>query len=57
MDTDLLVCAPSDQGWPVINWSQVRRQVKKLQAPIVKATQAGKHGKVKALQWLLTYSF
>ncbi len=57
MNTDLSVCAPSAQGWAVINWSQVQRRVKKLQARIVKATQGGKLGKVKALQWLLTHSF
>jgi len=28
-----------------------------VQARIVKATQEGRHGKVKALQWLLTHSF
>jgi RNA-directed DNA polymerase len=57
MDTDLSVCAPSGHRWAEIKWSQVRRQVKKLQARIVKATQGGKQGKVKALQWLLTHSF
>ena len=57
MNTDLSVCAPSGQGWAEINWFQVQLQVKKLQARIVKATQAGKQGKVKALQWLLTHSF
>jgi len=30
MNTDLSVCAPSAQGWAVINWSQVQRRVKKL---------------------------
>jgi RNA-directed DNA polymerase len=31
--------------------------VRRLQTRIVKATQEGKHGKVKSLQWLLTHSF
>ena len=31
--------------------------VNKLQARIVKAQKAGKHGRVKALQWMLTHSF
>jgi RNA-directed DNA polymerase len=31
--------------------------VRRLQARIVKATQEGKHGKVKSLQWILTHSF
>ncbi len=52
-----MACAPSGLGWQTIKWVAVRRQVRKLQARIVKATQDGKHGKVKALQWLLTHSF
>ena len=51
------VCAPSGLSWTGIDWSRVQRQVKKLQARIVKATQEGRYGKVKALQWLLTHSF
>jgi hypothetical protein len=34
----------------------VQRQVRRLQARIVKATQDGRHNKAKALQWLLTHS-
>ena len=49
--------APSGLTWDGINWAQVQRQVRRLQARIVKWTQAGKHNKVKALQWLLTHSF
>ena len=51
------MCAPSELNWQGIKWSPVKRQVKRLQARIVKATQAGDYGKVKALQWLLTHSF
>src|SRR5574339_960451 len=43
--------------WHQINWSAVHRNVRRLQARIVKATQEGKWGKVKALQRLLTRSF
>jgi RNA-directed DNA polymerase len=43
--------------WHGIDWSQVSRTVRRLQARIVKATQAGRWGKVKALQSLLTHSF
>ncbi|ACF45702.1 RNA-directed DNA polymerase [Prosthecochloris aestuarii DSM 271] len=57
MNTATTVCAPSGPSWTGINWSRVQRQVKKLQARIVKATQEGRYGKVKALQWLLTHSF
>ena len=57
MNAGTMACAPSGLGWQTIKWVAVRRQVRKLQARIVKATQDGKHGKVKALQWLLTHSF
>ena len=43
--------------WKLINWKKVNRNVKQLQARIVKATEAGRWGKVKALQRLLTHSF
>lgn len=45
------------QQWEEINWQQVQRNVRQLQARIVKATQEGRWGKVKALQRLLTRSF
>ena len=44
-------------NWHAIEWQQVHRNVRRLQARIVKAVQAGRWGKVKALQWLLTHSF
>jgi RNA-directed DNA polymerase len=52
-------CAPSDRkvDWNAINWQIVTRNVKRLQARIVKATQEGRWGKVKALQRLLTHSY
>ena len=40
-----------------LDWPQCERQVRRLQARIVKATQEGRWGKVKALQRLLTHSF
>ena len=43
--------------WHTINWEQAHREVRRLQARIVKATQAGRWGKVKALQRLLTRSY
>ena len=43
--------------WHAIDWSKAHRNVRRLQARIVKAKQAGKWGKVKALQRLLTHSF
>jgi len=57
MNAGTVACAPSGLGWQTINWVNAKRQVRKLQARIVKATQEGKRGKVKALQWLLTHSF
>ncbi len=44
-------------GWHSIDWASCHREVRRLQARIVKATQEGRWGKVKALQWLLTHSF
>jgi RNA-directed DNA polymerase len=42
--------------WKAIDWSHVREQVRRLQMRIAKATQAGRHRKAQALQWLLTHS-
>ena len=52
-------CAASGlkMDWHGINWGKCHQQVRRLQARIVKATQEGRWGKVKALQWLLTHSF
>jgi RNA-directed DNA polymerase len=44
-------------NWHDIEWEKVHRDVRRLQARIVKATQEGRWGKVKALQRLLTRSF
>lgn len=43
--------------WHTIDWPSVHENVRRLQARIVKATQDGRWGKVKALQRLLTHSF
>jgi RNA-directed DNA polymerase len=52
-------CAPSgpELAWSGIDWDHCLYQVRRLQARIVKATQEGRRGKAKALQWLLTHSF
>jgi RNA-directed DNA polymerase len=57
MNAATRACASSGVTWNGIDWVKVQRQVRRLQARIVKATQAGKHNKAKALQWLLTHSF
>jgi RNA-directed DNA polymerase len=44
-------------NWHSIDWHKVHQNVRRLQARIVKATQEGRRGKVKALQRLLTRSF
>jgi len=61
MTTQEIACAgaPSHESmaWHSIDWAKCYREVRRLQARIVKATREGKHGKVKALQWILTHSF
>src|SRR5271165_1361383 len=59
MNVEHSACAPSTgvTDWDQINWKQCERQVERLQARIVKASQLGRWGKVKALQRLLTCSF
>ena len=59
MNAVTTACAAScpEVDWHGIDWAQCHRQVRRLQARIVKATQEGRWGKVKALQWLLTHSF
>jgi RNA-directed DNA polymerase len=44
-------------GWHSINWKKVWRNVRRLQARIVKAIQEGRWHKVQALVYLLTHSF
>ena len=43
--------------WDSIDWPSLEGHVRRLQMRIAKATRAGRWGKVKALQWLLTHSF
>jgi RNA-directed DNA polymerase len=57
MNAATRACAPSGMAWDDINWPDVQHHVRRLTTRIVKAAQAGKHNKVKALQWLLTHSF
>jgi len=54
-----IACATSHKQviWHAIDWRKENRNVRRLQARIVKATQEGRWGKVKALQHLLTHSF
>jgi len=58
MTVDLFAGASSNKvsDWEAVNWPKARRAVRRLQLRIAKATRAGKHGKAKALSWLLTHS-
>jgi RNA-directed DNA polymerase len=49
--------SPQPVAWHTIDWYAVHRTVRRLQARMVKAVQAGRWGKVRALQHLLTHSF
>src|SRR5262245_8985739 len=49
--------SPPPMDWHQVDWSRAHRNVRRLQARIVKATQAGRWGKVQALQHLLTHSY
>lgn len=53
------VGASSDaiEHWHDINWAECYKNVKRLQARIVKATAEGRWGKVRNLQHILTHSF
>src|SRR5215469_9861400 len=43
--------------WYAIDWSAIPRNVRRLQVRIAQATKAGRWGKVRALQPLLTHSY
>ena len=55
MSAETLARAPSGVTWDGINWADVQRQVRRLQARFVKATQESRHNKVKALQWCVQH--
>lgn len=59
MNMEQSMCASSGLGsqWDRLKWSSHERQVRRLQARLVKATREGRWGRVKSLQWLLTHSF
>ena len=59
MNVDLSRCASSSPAphWEQVDWNRWEREVRRLQARIVKATREGRWGRVKSLQWLLTHSF
>jgi RNA-directed DNA polymerase len=56
-EVDACAASHAEVNWQAIDWQAVNQNVRRLQARIVKATQEGRWGKVKALQHLLTHSF
>ena len=44
-------------NWSLVCWTKVEKQVRRLQVRIAKAVREGRHGKAKALQWILSHSF
>ncbi len=57
MNAEIACASPGQKAWQSINFDQCAQKVRRLQARIVKASREGKHGRVKALQWMLTHSF
>lgn len=49
--------ASTQARWDSIKWDVITAEVRRLQMRIAKAIREGRHGKAKALQWLLTHSF
>jgi RNA-directed DNA polymerase len=57
MSTQVGAFLTQPTAWQEINWPACYQIVERLQARIVKATQQGRWGKVRSLQWTLTHSF
>ncbi|MCF7979299.1 MAG: reverse transcriptase N-terminal domain-containing protein [Chromatiaceae bacterium] len=56
--TQVAGAAPNlEVGWHDIDWAKAHKEVRRLQARIVKAVKEGRWNKVKVLQRLLTSSF
>lgn len=55
--TSLTGASSTTVKWDSIKWKNTETEVHRLQMRIAKAVSEGRHGKVKALQWLLTHSF
>ena len=49
--------SPEADDWNSIDWNKVRGNVRRLQMRIAKAIREGRHGKARALQWLLTHAY
>jgi RNA-directed DNA polymerase len=59
MTTARAVGAVSSEAaeWYAMDWPAINRNVRRLQVRIVQATKAGRWGRVRALQRLLTHSY
>jgi len=59
IDCPALADAPShdEKSWHAVNWRKANRNVRRLQARIVKAVQSGKRHKARSLQRLLSRSY
>ena len=59
IDLQRSVGAPSTkrQDWKSLPWDKIRQEVRRLQMRIAKAIKEKRHGKVRALQWILTHSY
>lgn len=44
------------QDWKALPWDKIRQRVRRLQMRIAKAIKEKRHGKARALQWILTHS-
>jgi len=59
MTVKQLTGAPSanEKSWKAMNWQKAQSEVKRLQMRIAKAVKERRHGKARALQWVLTHSY
>jgi RNA-directed DNA polymerase len=59
MTVKQLTGAPSTNAreWNSQKWDKAKSEVKRLQMRIAKAVKEKRHGKARALQWVLTHSY
>ena len=46
----------NSHDWKSLDWVSIRQRVRRLQMRIAKAIREPRHGRARALQWLLTHS-
>jgi len=57
METSASAPVARYENWNAIQWRPIEQHVRRLQMRIAKAYREKRHGKVKALQWILTHSY